>query len=228
VVDRAAPLPVDLRTAARWLHVRRLSAGEIDASRARRTLAAFDLRARRELLAELEPDLIVTQELCPVCPLPMTRWRRSPRSADQPRVIHHPRRWRDARDCAYAPAPDPRASTWWPARARIDRPARRARRATRPRRPVVLDRYIAALDAADDRARRREDPPGARRALRGRPVGAASAARPAVVVVMPSDMTLVPPTEALATARSRGVGAARVVARRRSAYFSRPTSPDHP
>jgi iron complex transport system substrate-binding protein len=45
-----------------------LSAGEIDAAVRERTLAGEAIyELDRDALAELEPDLIVTQELCPVC-----------------------------------------------------------------------------------------------------------------------------------------------------------------
>jgi iron complex transport system substrate-binding protein len=45
-----------------------LSAGEIDAAVRERTLAGESIyELDRELLGELEPHLIVTQELCPVC-----------------------------------------------------------------------------------------------------------------------------------------------------------------
>src|SRR4051794_14198615 len=45
-----------------------LSAGEIDAAVRERTLAGDSIyELDRELLAELDPELIVTQELCPVC-----------------------------------------------------------------------------------------------------------------------------------------------------------------
>jgi iron complex transport system substrate-binding protein len=45
-----------------------LSAGEIDAAVRERTLAGESIyELDKELLAELEPDLIVTQALCPVC-----------------------------------------------------------------------------------------------------------------------------------------------------------------
>ena len=45
-----------------------LSAGEIDAAVRERTLAGESIyELDRDLLAELEPELIVTQALCPVC-----------------------------------------------------------------------------------------------------------------------------------------------------------------
>ncbi|HTZ87001.1 MAG TPA: cobalamin-binding protein [Solirubrobacteraceae bacterium] len=62
------PQAEELRKVTRDVLPEGLSAAEIDAAVRERTLEGEAIYALdREALAELEPDLIVTQELCPVC-----------------------------------------------------------------------------------------------------------------------------------------------------------------
>ena len=145
-----------------------LSAGEIDAAVRERSVAGegtiYELDT--ELLRELEPDLIVTQELCPVCAV---TYDEVVKEAEQIAVVPEGDRAR--------PQDDRRDDGRHPHRRRGDR---RARRGARPRRPPARahrprphrgqgrraaagrrDRVVRPgvhrrpLDAAADRARRR-------------------------------------------------------------------------
>jgi iron complex transport system substrate-binding protein len=214
-----------------------LSAGEIDAAVRERTLAGESIyELDRELLAELEPDLIVTQELCPVCAVSYDEVAAIAKELpSQPRVIAlDPKTLGetlgDVRTLAEATGTRARGLDLVArARARIDRVRLAVRGEPRVRVAAVewLDPvYIAGhwtpqmIELAGG-----EDPlgrPGEHSEVV--PWELLAAARPAVVVVMPCGYDAVrAQEEALAHhAQLARVGAARVVAVDASAYFSRP------
>ncbi len=214
-----------------------LSAGEIDAAVRERTLAGESIyELDSELLAELEPELIVTQALCPVCAVSYEDVAALAREMPtQPRVIAldpHTlgETLGDVRTVAEATGRR-REGVELVARTagRIDRVKLAVRGAPRPRVAAVewLDPVFVAghwtpqlIDLAGG-----EDVLG----LPGEPsetVGwdVLAQARPEVVVVMPCGYDAPRAhEEALAHAEQlRSLGAARIVAVDAAAYFSRP------
>jgi iron complex transport system substrate-binding protein len=214
-----------------------LSAGAIDAAVRERTITGEAIYALdRERLAALEPQLIVTQALCPVCAVSYEEVAEIAGTLpSMPRVIAlDPKtlgetlgdvrtvaRATDRRDAGVELVQD--------AAARIDRVKLAVRGAPRPRVAALewLDPvYIAGhwtpqlIELAGG-----EDVLG----LAGEPSQTVSweqlsAARPNVVVVMPCGYDA-PRAHAEALAHARqlaGLGARRVLAVNASAYFSRP------
>ncbi len=214
-----------------------LSAGEIDAAVRERTLAGKSIyELDRELLAELEPDLIVTQELCPVCAVSYDEVAALANElASRPRVIAlDPKTLGetlgDVRTLAEATGTRARGVDLVArARARIDR----VRLAVRgePRIRVAAVEWLDPVFIAGHWTPQMIELAGGEDPL-GRPGEHSEvvtwelleAARPQVVVVMPCGYDAVRAhEEALAhRARLARVRAARVVAVDASAYFSRP------
>jgi iron complex transport system substrate-binding protein len=214
-----------------------LSAGEIDEAVRERTLAGKSIyELDRELLAELEPDLIVTQELCPVCAVSYDEVAAVAKELpSHPRVIAlDPKTLGetlgDLRTLADATGTRARGVDLVArARARIDR----VRLAVRgePRVRVAAVEWLDPVYIAGHWTPQMIDLAGGEDPL-GRPGEHSevitwdllAAARPQVVVVMPCGYdALRAHEEALAhRAQLARVGAARVVAVDASAYFSRP------
>ena len=215
-----------------------LSAAEIDAAvreRTERGEAIYELDAER--LHDLEPDLIVTQELCPVCAVSFDDVRAVAETIpSRPQVValdphtlgrvlrrraHHRPAHRLARGRARPHRPP----------ARADR--RRARRGAQGRagaggghRVVRPGLHRRPLDAADRRPRRRASTCSASPASTpSRAPGTPSPPRrrawwsPCPAATTPSARTRRP---APTPTRCATVGAERVVAVDASAYFSRP------
>jgi iron complex transport system substrate-binding protein len=214
-----------------------LSAGEIDAAVRERTLAGKAIyELDRDALAGLEPDLIVTQELCPVCAVSYDEVAAIAQELrSQPRVIAlDPKTLGETLGDVrtLAEATDSRAQgveLVARARARIDRVRLAVRDLPRVR-TVALEWLDPVYVAGHWTPQMIElaggaDPIG----LEGERSEIVSwelvaATRPELVVVMPCgyDATRAH-EEALEHARElAGLGAARVVAVNASAYFSRP------
>jgi iron complex transport system substrate-binding protein len=214
-----------------------LSAGEIDAAVRERTLAGKAIyELDRDALAALEPDLIVTQELCPVCAVSYDEVAAIAQELrSQPRVIAlDPKTLGETLGDVrtLAEATDSRArgvELVARARARIDRVRLAVHDLPRVR-TVALEWLDPVYVAGHWTPQMIElaggaDPIG----LEGERSEIVSwelvaATRPELVVVMPCgyDATRAH-EEALEHARElAGLGAARVVAVNASAYFSRP------
>jgi len=214
-----------------------LSAGEIDAAVRERTLAGKAIyELDRDALAGLEPDLIVTQELCPVCAVSYDEVAAIAQELrSQPRVIAlDPKTLGETLGDVrtLAEATDSRAQgveLVARARARIDRVRLAVHDLPRVR-TVALEWLDPVYVAGHWTPQMIElaggaDPIG----LEGERSEIVSwelvaATRPELVVVMPCgyDATRAH-EEALEHARElAGLGAARVVAVNASAYFSRP------
>jgi iron complex transport system substrate-binding protein len=214
-----------------------LSAGEIDAAVRERTLAGKAIyELDRDALAALEPDLIVTQELCPVCAVSYDEVAAIAQELrSQPRVIAlDPKTLGETLGDVrtLAEATDSRAQgveLVARARARIDRVRLAVHDLPRVR-TVALEWLDPVYVAGHWTPQMIElaggaDPIG----LEGERSEIVSwelvaATRPELVVVMPCgyDATRAH-EEALEHARElAGLGAARVVAVNASAYFSRP------
>src|SRR6478752_969120 len=214
-----------------------LSAGEIDAAVRERTHTGESIyELDRELLAELEPDLIVTQELCPVCAVAYEEVAAIAKELpSRPRVIAlDPKTLGetlgDVRTLAEATGTRARGVDLVArARARIDR----VRLAVRgePRIRVAAVEWLDPVYIAGHWTPQMIELAGGEDPL-GRPGESSevvtwellAAARPQVVVVMPCGYDAVRAhEEALAhRAQLSRVGVARVVAVDASAYFSRP------
>ncbi|HEY2180226.1 MAG TPA: cobalamin-binding protein [Solirubrobacteraceae bacterium] len=214
-----------------------LSAAEIDAAVRERTLAGDSIyELDRELLTELEPDLIVTQELCPVCAVSYDEVAAIAKQlASHPRVIAlDPKTLGetlgDVRTVAEATGTRARGVDLVArARARIDRVQLAVR--GEPRVRVAAVEWLDPVYVAGHWTPQMIELAGGEDPL-GRPGEHSEvvawelleAARPQVVVVMPCGYdTVRAHEEALAhRAQLARVGAARVVAVDASAYFSRP------
>jgi iron complex transport system substrate-binding protein len=214
-----------------------LSAAEIDAAVRERTLAGEAIyELDRDALARLEPDLIVTQALCPVCAVSYEEVAKVATTLPSaPRVIAlDPKTLGetlgDVRTVAQAcDRREQGVELVQRAAARVDRVKLAVRARRRPRVAALewLDPvYVAGhwtpqlIELAGG-----EDVLG----LPGEPSQTVSwedlaAARPEVVVVMPCGYDE-PRAQAEARAYARelaGIGAERIVAVNASAYFSRP------
>ena len=216
-----------------------LTAGAIDAAVRERTLrgeAIYELD--RDALAALEPDLIVTQALCPVCAVSYEEVAELARGlVPAPRVIAlDPKTLGEtlADVGTLAEATDRRdegAELLRRARARIDG-VEHALGAPTPRRPrVVALEWLDPVYVAGHWTPELIELAGGEDVLghAGGPSvtvawGKVAGARPEIVVVMPCGYDG-PRARAEARAYARelaGLGAARIVAADASAYFSRP------
>jgi iron complex transport system substrate-binding protein len=231
------PAARELRSVTRDVLPGGLSAGEIDAAVRERTLqgeAIYELD--RRALAELEPELIVTQALCPVCAVSYEEVADIARTlASRPRVIAlDPKTLGetlgDVRTLAEATGRrDDGVRLIDSATARIDRVRLGVRAQERPR--VVALEWLDPVYVAGHWTPQMIELAGGEDVL-GLPGEASETAtweavaeaRPDVVVVMPCGYDA-PRAHAEAVAHERRLstlGAPRVVAVNASAYFSRP------
>ncbi len=214
-----------------------LSAGEIDAAVRERTLegeAIYELD--REALAALEPELIVTQALCPVCAVSYEEVAElALELPSEPRVISlDPNTLEetlgDARTIAEATGRDREAQALVDdAHARIERVTEAVKGRPRPR--VAALEWLDPVYVAGHWTPQLIDLAGGEDVLgvaggHSQTVSweAVAAAEPEVVVVMPCGYDA-PRAHAEAVAYAHeleGLRAARVVAVNASAYFSRP------
>jgi iron complex transport system substrate-binding protein len=214
-----------------------LGAAEIDAAVRERTLAGEAIyELDRHALAELEPDLIVTQELCPVCAVSYEEVAEVASGLPScPRVIAlDPRTFGEtlADVRTIATATDSRAAgVELVARtaARVDRVRLAVRGA--PRRRVAALEWLDPVYVAGHWTPQLIEMAGGEDALGlpGEPSRTAAweevaAAEPEVVVAMPCgyDAERAHAEASAHAERLAGVGARRVVAVDASAYFSRP------
>jgi iron complex transport system substrate-binding protein len=216
-----------------------LTAAGIDAAVRERTLrgeAIYELDG--DALAALEPDLIVTQALCPVCAVSYDEVAQLARSlAPEPRVIAlDPKTLEEtlADVSTLAEATGRRAEgaeLLRRARARIDGVSAALRTPSPPRPRVAALEWLDPVYVAGHWTPELIELAGGEDVLghTGQPSASASwatvaAARPEIVIVMPCGYDA-PRARAEAGAYARelaGLGATRVVAVDASAYFSRP------
>jgi iron complex transport system substrate-binding protein len=214
-----------------------LDAGEIDAAVRERTLAGEAIyELDRDALAALEPDLIVTQALCPVCAVSYDEVAEIARTLPStPRVIAlDPKTLGetlgDVRTIAQATdRRDAGVALIAGTAARVDRIKLAVRTQPRPR--VAAIEWLDPVFVAGHWTPQLIELAGGEDAL-GRPGEPSrvvtwdelAAARPEVLVMMPCGYDE-QRAHAEATAYARelaGVGARRIVAVNASAYFSRP------
>jgi iron complex transport system substrate-binding protein len=214
-----------------------LSAAQIDAAVRERTLAGEAIYELDEhALAELEPDLIVTQALCPVCAVSYTEVAElAPRLPSQPRVLAlDPSTLAETLGDATTMA----AATGHPERGaelvhQSERRIERVRQAVagRPRRRVAALEWFDPVFAAGHWTPELIELAGGVDVLGlpGQPSStvsweAVAAAEPEIVVAMPCGYTAPRALEeaSLYSEQLAKLGAERVVAVDASAYFSRP------